>query len=160
MNNPEFLLLDEPTAGLDPQSRRELHGVIRGMKDEGRTVLLSTHYIEEAEQLCDRIAIVDKGVIIAEGTPRELVARAKAPPRIVFAASKPAETQALRALAAVTGVEVGSESITLATSKASDTIIDLVKFLERERNELLDLHIQKPSLEDVFIELTGRKLRD
>src|ERR1043165_495122 len=74
VNNPEFLLLDEPTAGLDPQSRRKLHTVIRRMKDDGRTVLLTTHYIEEAEQLCDRIAIIDHGVLIAEGTPRDLTA--------------------------------------------------------------------------------------
>lgn len=160
VNDPEFLLLDEPTAGLDPQSRRELHAVIRHMKNDGRTVLLSTHYIEEAELLCDRIAIVDKGVVIAEGTPRELVARAKALPRIVFSASKPADSAALKNLAGVTDAEVARESITLSTSKPGDSIIDLVKFLEREHNELLDLHIQKPSLEDVFIELTGRKLRD
>ena len=160
VNDPEFLLLDEPTAGLDPQSRRELHDVIRRMKGDGRTVLLSTHYIEEAELLCDRIAIIDKGTIIAQGTPRELVAGAKAPPRIVFSASKTAEPDALRNLAAVSGVEIANEHITLNTSKPGDTIIDLVKFLERESIELLDLHIQKPSLEDVFIELTGRKLRD
>ncbi|MEI6232417.1 MAG: ABC transporter ATP-binding protein [Planctomycetota bacterium] len=160
VNDPEFLLLDEPTAGLDPQSRRELHTVIRQMKEEGRTVLLSTHYIEEAELLCDRIAIIDKGVVIAEGTPRELVARAKAPPRIVFSSSKPTDTNALKNLAAVTAVDIAKDTVTLSTTKASETIIDLVKFLEREHNELLDLHIQKPSLEDVFIELTGRKLRD
>jgi ABC-2 type transport system ATP-binding protein len=160
VNNPEFLLLDEPTAGLDPQSRRELHTVIRRMKDDGRTVLLTTHYIEEAELLCDRIAIIDHGVLIAEGTPRDLTARAKAPPRIVFKTARQSPAEQLARLAGVSSVEGSTDGRVLDTLRPGDTIIDLVKYLERENNELLDLHIQKPSLEDVFIELTGRTLRD
>lgn len=160
VNDPEFLLLDEPTAGLDPQSRRELHGVIREMRSGGRTVLLTSHYIEEAELLCDRIAVVDRGTVIAEGTPRELVARAKAPPRIIFSAARPPESSALRTLGSVISVEPTEAGATLGTSHTGETIIDLVKLLERTGNELLDLHIQKPSLEDVFIEMTGRKLRE
>ena len=130
------------------------------MKGDGRTVLLSTHYIEEAELLCDRIAIIDKGTIIAQGTPRELIARAKASPRVEFSASKPAELEELRGLAEVKAVEFTGNNIALSTQRPGDTIIDLVKFLEHNQNELLDLHIHKPSLEDVFIELTGRTLRD
>ena len=160
VNDPEFLLLDEPTAGLDPQSRRELHGVIREMRSGGRTVLLSTHYIEEAEQLCDRIAIVDNGRVIAQGTPRELVASAKALPRIIFSAARVPEREALSRLASVKSVELSSDGAVLGTLRAGESIIELVKYLESSHNELLDLHIQKPSLEDVFIELTGRKLRD
>ena len=160
INEPEFLLLDEPTAALDPQSRRELHSVIKQMRDDGRTVLVTTHYIEEAELLCDRIAIVDHGKIIASGTPRELVSRAQARPRVVVHTGKPLELDRVRKLAAVQGVEMNGASCQISTSKATDTVIDLVKFLEAERNELLDLSIQKPSLEDVFIELTGRRLRD
>lgn len=160
VNDPEFLMLDEPTAGLDPQSRRELHAVIREMRTGGRTVLLTTHYIEEAEQLCDRIAIIDHGLVIAEGTPRDLIARSKAPPRIVFTSAKSAGSQALSKLAAVSAVESTNGSVTLSTARPGETIIELVKLLEQSGNELLDLHIQKPSLEDVFIELTGRKLRE
>ncbi|HLX59839.1 MAG TPA: ABC transporter ATP-binding protein [Planctomycetota bacterium] len=160
VNNPEFLLLDEPTAGLDPQSRRELHAVIRRMKDDGRTVLLTTHYIEEAQALCDRIAIIDRGVIIAEGTPRDLIARSKAPPRVICKTTRPVGLSDAQQLAAVSGAELSSDGLALSTLKPGDTIIDLVKYLNRENNELLDLHIHKPSLEDVFIELTGRTLRD
>ncbi|HYG73980.1 MAG TPA: ABC transporter ATP-binding protein [Planctomycetota bacterium] len=160
LNEPEFLLLDEPTAGLDPQSRRELHSVIRQMRSEGRTVLLTTHYIEEAEQLCDRIAIIDHGKVIACGTPRDLISKAQALPRIVLHAARPLDGARLKSLACVQSVENNNGSCVISTAKVSDSVIDLVKYLETERNELLDLHIQKPSLEDVFIELTGRKLRD
>lgn len=160
INEPEFLMLDEPTAALDPQSRRELHGVIKQMRGDGRTVLVTTHYIEEAEQLCDRIAIVDHGKIIALGTPRELVSRAQAKPRVVVNTAKPLDMDRIKKLSAVSGAEMNGEGCHISTTKASDTVIDLVKHLEAERNELLDLHIHKPSLEDVFIELTGRRLRD
>ena len=160
INEPEFLLLDEPTAGLDPQSRRELHGVIQEMRGDGRTVLLSTHYIEEAEHLCDRIAIVDHGKIIATGTPKQLTATAKSPTRITVSTARPLNLEKASRLAAVKDASRNADGSTLATSKVSDTIIDLVKHLDAEQNELLDLQIQKPSLEDVFIELTGRRLRD
>jgi len=160
LNEPEFLLLDEPTAGLDPQSRRDLHSIIQQMRTEGRAVLLTTHYIEEAEQLCDRIAIIDHGKIITCGTPRELISRAQAMPRIVLHTAQPLDAGKLGRLCGVQGVEQASEGCVISTSKVSDSVIDLIKYLESDRNELLDLHIKKPSLEDVFIELTGRKLRD
>jgi ABC-2 type transport system ATP-binding protein len=160
VNEPDFLLLDEPTAGLDPQSRRELHSVIKQMRGDGRTVLITTHYMDEAEQLCDRIAIVDHGTIIAQGSPRELVAKAQSLPRIVFNTAQPLNKDRLKTLAAVRGVDISGESCALSSAKVSDTIIDLVKYIEADKNELLDLHIKQPSLEDVFIELTGRSLRD
>jgi ABC-2 type transport system ATP-binding protein len=160
VNDPEFLLLDEPTAGLDPQSRRELHGVIRQMRADGRTVLLSTHYIEEAELLCDRIAIVDRGTIIAEGTPRSLVANAKTATRIFMTTARLPDLAALNILPSIGGVSVQDESVVLATQKPGESVVELVKHLEKSGNELLDLHIRKPSLEDVFIEMTGRTLRD
>ena len=160
INEPKFLLLDEPTAGLDPQSRRELHDVIKEMRGDGRTVLLTTHYIEEAEQLCDRIAIIDHGQIIATGTPRQLTASAKALTRVTLSTARPIEAHKLQALGAVTEAQSNGDESWMSTTKVGETVIDLVKFLESEQNELLDLHIHKPSLEDVFIELTGRRLRD
>jgi ABC-2 type transport system ATP-binding protein len=160
VNEPELLLLDEPTAGLDPQARRELHTVIREMKAAGRSVLLTTHYIEEAELLCDRVAIVDQGRIIAIDTPAKLVAATRTPTRVALTTAAPLDPAALRALPSASAVEVDGTRALVATARINETIIELVRLLEAQGSELLDLHIRKPSLEDVFIELTGRKLRD
>jgi ABC-2 type transport system ATP-binding protein len=161
INDPDVLFLDEPTAGLDPQSRRELHDVIRRTRAAGKTVVLTTHYIEEAQQLCDRLAVVDHGQIIATGTPAELVANAKAPPRVSFTAARPLEPARLTRLAAVTAATATGPSARLDTTSPGQTIIDLVNLIQSDQgNELIDLAVHKPSLEDVFIELTGRSLRD
>src|SRR5205823_2326083 len=152
--------LDEPTSGLDPQSRRELHGVIQRMRAEGRTVLMTTHYIEEAQQLCDRIAIIDHGRIIASDTPDALIGRAKTLPRITFQTAKPLEAARVQTLTGAVGAEWKIDRGRLQTSSVSQTVIELVKLLDAQQNELVDLHISKPSLEDVFIELTGSSLRD
>ena len=161
VNEPEVLLLDEPTAGLDPQSRREVHAIVREMSAEGRTVLLTTHYIEEAEQLCDRVAFIDHGRIIAIGTPRELVASAKTMPKIVFRASIPIDAESLEGLPAVDDVTCNaSRMCVVTTSDVGGAVITIVNYLQTESNELIDLHVGRPTLEDVFIELTGRSLRD
>jgi ABC-2 type transport system ATP-binding protein len=160
INEPELLLLDEPTAGLDPQARRELHGVIREIKAEGRTVLLTTHYIEEAELLCDRVAIIDGGRIIALDTPARLIAATKGATRISLTTAAPLAAERLRALPGALSATVEGTRAEIATAHINHTIIEVVRFLEREGAELLDLQIRKPSLEDVFIELTGRRLRD
>ena len=160
VNQPRVLFLDEPTSGLDPQSRRELHGSIEQMRLDGHTVLLTTHYIEEAHQLCDRIAIIDHGRIIATGTPEELIAHAKALPRIELQTSRPLDQQQLRDLPGVQESDWNVDRGRLKTCNISQTVIELVKLLDARENELVDLHISKPSLEDVFIELTGSSLRD
>jgi ABC-2 type transport system ATP-binding protein len=160
VNEPRVVFLDEPTSGLDPQSRRELHHLIGQMRADGRSVLLTTHYIEEAQVLCDRIAIIDRGKVIATGTPAELIARARALPKIIFRSARPAEVSALAALPGVQSAAVGAEGYCLATASISGCIIELVRLLEMQQNELLDLQVDKPSLEDVFIELTGSSLRD
>jgi ABC-2 type transport system ATP-binding protein len=160
VNEPEVLFLDEPTTGLDPQSRRELHGSIRQMRDDGRTVLLTTHYIEEAHQLCDRIAIIDHGKIIAIGKPDELIANSKSRPRVRFRCAPMVDRQQLQGLPSVTSVRDEGDCIDVLTSDVRQTILDLLKKLDSLGSELLDLSIHKPSLEDVFIELTGSRLRD
>ena len=161
VNEPEVLLLDEPTAGLDPQARREVHAVVRQMSAEGRTVLLTTHYIEEAEQLCDRIAIIDHGRIIATGTPRELVASAKTMPKIVFRPSIPIEAESLEGLPGIDDATCNEARVCIVTtSDVGRAVITIVNHLQDQSNELLDLHVGRPTLEDVFIELTGRSLRD
>jgi ABC-2 type transport system ATP-binding protein len=160
VNDPRVLFLDEPTTGLDPQSRRELHGAIERMRADGRTVLLTTHYIEEAHQLCDRVAIIDRGRIIAIGTPDELIANSKSLPHVALQTSKPIDGDELRRLPGVESIEWKVDRGRLNTATLSQTVIELVKLLDSRHNEMLDLHIHKPSLEDVFIELTGSSLRD
>jgi ABC-2 type transport system ATP-binding protein len=161
VNNPDVLFLDEPTAGLDPQSRRELHEVIKQIRAAGKTVILTTHYIEEAQQLCDRLAVVDYGQIIARGTPAELVASAKAPPHVSVTTTQPLDSARLQTLTAVSGTKITDHTATLHTPHPGQTIIDLVNLLQSDpQNELVELAIHKPSLEDVFIELTGRSIRD
>src|SRR5258706_320684 len=161
INTPDVLFLDDPTAGLDPQSRRELHDVIRQTRAAGKTVVLTTHYIEEAQQLCDRLAVIDGGRIIASGTPAELIASAKAPPHVTFTTLAAPDVMRLQTLAAVTSAKVSGETATLHTTQPGQTIIDLVNLLQSDpANELVELAIHKPSLEDVFIELTGRSIRD
>jgi ABC-2 type transport system ATP-binding protein len=161
INDPDVLFLDEPTAGLDPQSRRELHEVIKQIRAAGNTVILTTHYIEEPQQLCDRLAVIDYGQIIARGTPAELVASAKAPPHVSVTTTQPLDPARLESLTAVSGTRVANHTATLHTPHPGQTIIDLVNLLQSDpQNELVELAIHKPSLEDVFIELTGRSIRD
>jgi ABC-2 type transport system ATP-binding protein len=161
VNRPDVIVLDEPTAGLDPQSRRQLHDVIRESRSAGKAVLMTTHHIDEAQQLCDRIAVIDHGKVIAAGRPDELVARAKSPPHLTVATGRPLGEEKLRGLAGVTGVKIEGTTATIHTTTPTRTVVELVRLIEAEAaNELVDLHIRKPSLEDVFIELTGRRLRD
>jgi ABC-2 type transport system ATP-binding protein len=158
VNNPKLIFLDEPTAGLDPQSRRDLHGAIAGLKADGRTVVLTTHYIEEAHQLCDRIAIIDHGRVIAMGKPDELIAGAKTGAKIVLKTRTPLDALMLSALPGVVSAECGEGEWRLSTGNVSQTIFALIKRLDSDGNELLDLQIRRPSLEDVFIELTGNRI--
>ena len=160
VNDPKVLFLDEPTAGLDPQVRREIYDIIEELRRDKKTIVMTTHYIEEAERLCDRVAIVDHGNVIALGTPRELKARSANTTRIEVRLSKPAADGTLRTLEGVADVRELDGSYVLHSQRPPKTIVDLVKRLEAENNELVSMEIASPSLEDVFIELTGRRLRD
>jgi ABC-2 type transport system ATP-binding protein len=160
VNRPQVLFLDEPTAGLDPQSRRELHESIRRMRDEKRTVLLTTHYIEEAHQLCDRVAIIDHGKLVATGSPEELIARSTTLPTMTFRVTKPVAGEHLRDLPGVRDVTWSGESGSLRAVAVGPMLIELVRLLEAQGTELVDLQLHKPTLEDVFIELTGTSLRE
>ena len=160
VNDPKVIFLDEPTTGLDPQSRRDLHSAILDLKRDGRTVLLTTHYIEEAHQLCDRIAIVDHGKVIAAGKPDELIASAQTTPRVSVRTGAPLELSRLRSIPGVEHAEVEGNTARITTAQISQTVTELFRLLESQGIELLDLHIHRPSLEDVFIELTGEEVRD
>ena len=160
VNNPRVLFFDEPTAGLDPQVRREIYDIIEELRREKKTIVITTHYIEEAERLCDRVAIVDHGKVIALGTPQELKNRSGDKTRIEVQLARPESLETLRALDGVTESRDLNGGYALHTQRPPQAIVSLVKHLEAQGNELVSLNIATPSLEDVFIELTGRRLRD
>jgi ABC-2 type transport system ATP-binding protein len=160
VNEPQVLFLDEPTAGLDPQVRREIYDIIEELKREKKTIVMTTHYIEEAERLCDRVAIVDHGKVVALGTPRELKTRSGGTTRIEVRLAKPEAGGALKNLEGVADARELDGAYVIHSHRPPKTIVDLVKHLEAGGNELISLEIASPSLEDVFIEMTGRRLRD
>jgi ABC-2 type transport system ATP-binding protein len=160
VNDPKVVFLDEPTAGLDPQVRREIYDIIEELKREKKTILMTTHYIEEAEHLCDRVAIVDHGKVIALGTPRELKGRSGAVTRITVRMARPEANGALGKLEGVSECRAEADDYLLYSTRVPRTIVALVKHLEEQNNELVSLEIAAPSLEDIFLELTGRRLRD
>jgi ABC-2 type transport system ATP-binding protein len=160
INDPRVLFLDEPTAGLDPQVRREIYGIIEELKRENKTIVLTTHYIEEAEKICDRVAIIDHGKLIASGTPRELKQRSGDTTRLEVRLAKSSAKESLKQLEGVTDALEVDGAYVLHCQHTAPAIVALVKHLEMQGNELVSLEIATPSLEDVFIELTGRRLRD
>jgi ABC-2 type transport system ATP-binding protein len=160
VNDPRVLFFDEPTAGLDPQVRREIYDIIEELKTEKKTILITTHYIEEAERLCDRVAIIDNGKIIKSGTPRELKQASAGTTRIEVRLARPDSVDTLKALEGVADCRAFDGYYTVHSRAVPKTIVALVKHLEGSGNELAGLEIATPTLEDVFIELTGRRLRD
>jgi ABC-2 type transport system ATP-binding protein len=162
VGDPELLFLDEPTTGLDPQSRRQLWDILRGFRSQGRTILLTTHYMDEAERLCDRVAIVDHGRVIALGSPTELIARLGGEHLVEFALTNGATIPdgELRSLPAVMSVRRDDDAYALAVSAPHITIPALLQRLESEHLDLARLTTRHASLEDVFVNLTGRHLRE
>src|SRR6266704_5106989 len=160
VNDPRVVFLDEPTAGLDPQVRREIYDIIEELKRDKKTIVLTTHYIEEAERLCDRVAIIDHGKVISQGSPRELKARSGGATRIEVRLSKPESNGTLKTLEGVVDAREVDGIYVIHSKRPPQTIVSMVKHLEAQGNELVGLEIATPSLEDVFIEMTGRRLRD
>ena len=160
INDPKVVFLDEPTAGLDPQVRREIYDIIEELRRDKKTIVLTTHYIEEAEKLCDRVAIVDHGKVIAQGTPRELKQSSADKTRIEVRLAREESEETLRQLEGVSDCRAINGLYVLHCRRPPQAIVSLVKHLETQNNELVSLEIAAPSLEDVFIELTGRRLRE
>jgi ABC-2 type transport system ATP-binding protein len=163
--NPKILFLDEPTTGLDPQSRRQLWDIIRQFQRDGGTVLLTTHYMDEAERLCDRLAIVDHGQIIAEGSPADLIERLGGHHLVEFSVSgsngaSPAANEAWSALPSVESVRDDDGLIALNVKQPHLTIPALLEAIDRQGTQLQHLTTRQASLEDVFVRLTGRHLRE
>jgi len=164
VSRPELLFLDEPTTGLDPQSRRQLWDVITRFRTAGGTVLLTTHYMEEAERLCHRVAIMDHGRVIALGTPRQLIATLGAEHVVEFALADGAgtapDTAELATLPGVRSVRPAADRTALTVTEVHHAVPALMALLERRGAELSMLATHHATLEDVFVSLTGRQLRD
>ena len=160
MNDPEVVFLDEPTAGLDPQGRRSLWEVVRKMKADGRTTVLTTHYMDEAEALCDRLAILDHGTILRSGTPAELIASLGIPSVIELAFDGAAPNPAAFAARMGVAVEARGDLWEIPTPDPKALLPRLLGTIESERLEYNQIHVRRATLEDVFLHLTGRSLRD
>jgi ABC-2 type transport system ATP-binding protein len=163
--NPELLFLDEPTTGLDPQSRRQLWDVIAALVRRGCTVVLTTHYMDEAERLCDRVAVVDRGKVIALGTPKELIASLGGSEVVELVADGPLDETQLATIAGVRGVRALGDAppghgVTLTVDGLEVALPALLDALRAWRRRPTALRTHRATLEDVFVQLTGRQLRD
>jgi ABC-2 type transport system ATP-binding protein len=160
--NPKIMFLDEPTTGLDPQSRRQLWEIIGAFQKRGGTVLLTTHYMDEAERLRDRIAIIDHGLLIAKGTVGDLISRLEADHRVEFEVSGkiPAALETWRNLPGVKAVHEEEGRVVLSVKEPHETIPALLATIQSRNARLLHLTTRQASLEDVFVHLTGRHLRE
>jgi len=155
VNNPELVFLDEPTAGLDPQSRHELHDEIRRMKQDGHTVLLTTHYLEEAETLCDRVAIIDRGRIVACGAPHDLTARAKARPTCTLWTSQPLTNELFAGIGGVEDLSIDGATARFSSGRINAAVGEVLKRLDDRGIEVAELRVQRASLERVFLDVTS-----
>jgi ABC-2 type transport system ATP-binding protein len=162
VGDPELLFLDEPTTGLDPQSRRQLWELIEGFKADGRSILLTTHYMDEAERLCDRVAIVDHGRRIALGTPAELIAQLRAEHVLEFAlaGNTSVDEDLLRQIDGVCAADRRNGTYRLQVEELHRAMPALLSELRRQGAQLAELRTHSATLEDVFVSLTGRHLRD
>lgn len=160
VSDPELLFLDEPTTGLDPQARLSLWDIVEKFRDGGGTILLTTHYMEEATRLCDRVAIMDHGKVIALGTPADLIASLGADQVIEFSVTKPLEEDSLTSLPAVKHLHKRSEVYALTVSEIGVALPALLAEIKRQQSEIVTLTTRQATLEDVFVSLTGRMLRD
>ena len=158
IGNPQILFLDEPTTGLDPQSRLQLWEVVARFRKTGGTVLLTTHYMEEAERLCDRIAIVDHGRLIALGTPADLIAKLEARNIIEFTSEPELPAEAFRTLCH--GCTKHRDTWQLRVDSLADAVPQLLATIEKHGAKLVTLTTHAATLEDLFVSLTGRELRD
>jgi ABC-2 type transport system ATP-binding protein len=160
IHEPEVIFLDEPTVGLDPQARLGLWEVLRELHRQGRTIIMTTHYMEEADQLCDRLAIIDQGRLLAVDTPASLKAKAPGGTLIELALDGPADavTPAACALPHVSRAEALGETLRVHSGAGGRIISDLIEATERAGRQVKNIALKEPSLETLFISLTGRKL--
>lgn len=159
VSDPEVVFLDELTTGLDPQARRAMWDLVRQIRDQGKTVFLTTHFMEEAERLCDRVAIMDHGRIVALDTPENLIRTLSADHRVVFIVDGLFEPQQLSNLPGVSRIEMSGERV-IVYGRTDRLVGEVVDALTESGVRFRDLRTEQPTLEDVFLSLTGREMRD
>ena len=159
INDPEVVFLDELTTGLDPQARRAIWDLVRGIRARGKTVFLTTHLMEEAERLCDRVAIIDHGRLIDAGTPAELVRRHCPERTVVVTTADATAAERFRAMPGVDAVEVMNHDVSIR-GRGDDFVTRVIHFLAEQRIAVIDLRTINPTLEDVFLRVTGHALRN
>ena len=163
VGDPELLFLDEPTTGLDPQARRHLWDLVEELKNAGRTIILTTHYMDEAERLCDRVAVMDHGRVISLGTPAELIAGMGAEHIVEFAVDPVNDNLRIETLQALEGVRctrLDSGRVQLSVSELHKSVPEIFDALAHRGIKLTEFRTHSATLEDVFVSLTGRNLRD
>jgi ABC-2 type transport system ATP-binding protein len=159
INDPELVFLDELTTGLDPQARRAIWDLVRGIRDRGKTVFLTTHLMEEAERLCDRVAILDHGRVVDIGTPSELVRRHCPERTVVVTTDDPTACERFQAIPAVVSVSSEGPQLTVRGS-GEELVTEVIQCLGEHRIRVIDFRTETPTLEDVFLRLTGHLIRD
>ncbi|MBN1288653.1 MAG: ABC transporter ATP-binding protein [Actinobacteria bacterium] len=159
VNDPEIIFLDEPTTGLDPQARRMIWEIISRFRDQGKTVVVTTHYIEEAEYLCDRVAVMDLGKIIVTGSPEELIDRYAPENIITFKLEHDLDIDLISSLAGVTEARVHNSAYTVYTSSPEKTMLSILQTAENRHLAVFEINLKKATLEDVFLKITGKSIR-
>jgi ABC-2 type transport system ATP-binding protein len=159
VNDPELIVLDELTTGLDPQARRAMWDLVREVRSRGRTVILTTHFMEEAERLCDRVAIIDHGRLVALDTPERLIRSLSSDNRVVFTITEGLDVEGLRSLPGITRLEKTGGRV-IVHGPSPKLVVDVVNYLSSRDVPIRDLRTEQASLEDVFLALTGREMRD
>jgi ABC-2 type transport system ATP-binding protein len=159
INDPELVFLDELTTGLDPQARRTIWELVRGIRARGKTVFLTTHLMEEAERLCDRVAIIDKGRIVDIATPAELIRRHCPEQTVIVSTGEPSSGERLRAVPGVDSVREEDGRVTLS-GRGSGLVADVIRCIAEYRLNVTDFRTERATLEDVFIRLTGHSIRN
>jgi ABC-2 type transport system ATP-binding protein len=159
INDPEVVFLDELTTGLDPQARHAIWELVRGIRERGKTVFLTTHLMEEAERLCDRVAVIERGRIIDIDTPSRLVARHCPQRTVVLATDDPAAEERFRAIPRIESVVRSNLQFTIR-GQGDDLVTEVIHCLSENRIRVTDFRMIVPNLEDVFLKLTGRSIRD
>ena len=161
VNDPEVLFLDEPTTGLDPQARRSVWSIITNLRKRGKTIILTTYYMEEAEQLCQRVGIIDHGKIIALDTTGNLITNAGLESAIEFSSSKEDAEKIIQGLTGMGKItDQGKDKYIFSTKESSKVLTELTRFSDKNSINLENISVRKATLEDVFLLLTGRRLRE